>query len=153
VDIKKGKGRSKQIFLLASFLLVLVAVIGCSSQQVYQSGSNNTGREQTDQASVIATSEMQNNKHSQLGLSCEQCHSEGVGSPVSQDQCLSCHQSMEAVATKTVAMEPNPHGPHHYDTADCTTCHAVHQKSQMMCSTCHAFNWIEELDEEKWEKL
>ncbi|MGE4271502.1 MAG: cytochrome c3 family protein [Desulfitobacterium sp.] len=152
--MSKRKGSSsklKLLILLGSLIFVLVAVIGCGTQQEAKAPAANQPA-QPSQPAVAQISQMPNN-HAKMGLGCNSCHGDTVGGPVAQDKCLNCHKSMAEVATKTVDMTPNPHGPHHYDTADCTTCHAVHDKSTMMCSTCHAFPWIEELDPEVWEKL
>ena len=149
---KRSKSRAKLFILLCCFVLISATVIGCSSSE-QATGTKNAPNGNTEQISTAELADKQNHNHSQAGLSCNQCHGENLGTPVSQDQCLSCHGSMETVAAKTEAMEPNPHGPHHYDTADCTVCHRVHEKSEMMCATCHNFPWINELDQEKWETL
>lgn len=75
---------------------------------------------------------------------------------VSQDTCLSCHDSYEALAEKTAAYQGlvdsegtvvNPHAlpasDNHADVT-CTNCHAVHvaganpeEKSKSTCTSCH----------------
>ena len=157
IGVRTGKeGPSAQFklaFLLGCLLFVFIAVMGCDGQQAASQTKPQGSAGEGGQAALVNTGEQADNTHSKMGLQCEQCHEQGVENPVKQEQCLSCHKGMAEVALLTKEKEPNPHGPHHYDTADCTTCHSIHAKSQMMCSTCHDFPWINELDEELWTKL
>ena len=139
----------KLLLLIVGIIFVTAAAIGCGAQKEEQPKQQETAQQST-QTPATQTGDRQNNSHSKMGVNCNQCHTDTEGQKVATEQCLSCHKSMQEVALKTKNMEPNPHGPHHYDTADCTVCHSIHGKSQMMCSECHDFEWIKELGD-KWE--
>lgn len=142
LDNKGGSFKGKFLILMFT-LFVVIAIIGCAAQN---QGQQN---QQTTQPPTAQTAEHQNNSHSKMGIKCEQCHTV-EGQPVTRQQCSSCHKSMDDLISKTKNMDPNPHGPHHYDLEDCSICHSVHDKSQMMCYQCHDFPWMKELGE-NWE--
>ncbi|MEL1134649.1 cytochrome c3 family protein [Desulfitobacterium sp. THU1] len=142
-----GSLKGKLLVLMLGLLVIIVAVIGCTTQNKNQPNQPNI--QQGSQPPTTQTADRQNNSHSKMGVKCEQCHVT-EGKPVTKQQCQSCHKNIEDLRAKTKDMDPNPHGPHHYDLEDCTICHSVHGKSQMMCSQCHDFPWIKELDKE-WE--
>ena len=62
-----------------------------------------------------------------------------VGAKVKNERCLVCHQSYEALAERTKALNPNPHKTH-LGNVRCTDCHAGHQQGKLMCNDCHKFN-------------
>ncbi len=79
-------------------------------------------------------------RHMKKGIQCAQCHSNNdVTKPVRKAECLTCHQSYEAMAKRTSGVEPNPHY-NHYGDRDCSTCHKGHQQSVVSCNTCHKFS-------------
>jgi cytochrome c nitrite reductase small subunit len=101
------------------------------------------------------------NKHEQENVTCQDCHQssyldkakEGVKfitgqyeNPlprlkVSNQFCLDCHESYQAVAAKTANLTPNPHENPHDPNLDCTACHKMHTQSEVYCSMCHSFDW------------
>jgi fumarate reductase flavoprotein subunit len=77
-------------------------------------------------------------RHVALGMKCSDCHGEGAKKPVSGDKCLSCHESIDAVAKQTNGvLDPNPHAGHVGDL-DCTLCHHGHKANELYCNTCHS---------------
>lgn len=143
-----GSSKGKLLLMLVSALIVLVVVIGCGTKK--EDVAKQTPQPPT-QAPATQTGDKVNNSHSKMNVNCNQCHAgaDTTKKPTT-DQCLTCHKSQAEVALKTADKKPNPHGPHHYDTADCTVCHSVHAKSQMICATCHDFTWMKDLGD-SWD--
>jgi hypothetical protein len=57
---------------------------------------------------------------------------------VSSKDCLSCHESIEALAAATAKLKPNPHdSPHYGKELDCELCHHEHSLSENFCAQCH----------------
>ncbi len=79
-------------------------------------------------------------RHKALKFDCAACHGEAKPtSAASQKACLTCHQSLEAVADKTKDYVKNPHRNHLTDAADveCTQCHNGHKADSPVCNKCH----------------
>jgi hypothetical protein len=78
-------------------------------------------------------------KHRQeAGMECADCHEGTPIKPLSSTDCLSCHESFEAVAATTASSKPNPHDSPHYGKAlDCELCHHEHTPSENFCAQCH----------------
>jgi cytochrome c len=79
-------------------------------------------------------------RHKQRGLTCAACHKEEkpkMEAPA--EACLACHESIEAVAEKTVNLKPNPHKNHVTEAMDveCTQCHYSHKADDPICQRCH----------------
>ena len=55
-------------------------------------------------------------------------------------QCVSCHQSLDAVAKRTQKVDPNPHY-NHLVGLDCVECHKGHRQSVNMCAGCHNIHY------------
>lgn len=82
--------------------------------------------------------------HMLNGITCEACH--GVTAspgPLSTEQCLACHGSLEELATRTADVRPhNPHStPHGPTFAACDLCHKQHSRSENFCAQCHDFEY------------
>lgn len=76
-------------------------------------------------------------RHMKKGIQCAQCHSNNdVNKPVRKAECLTRHQSYEAMAKRTDGVDPNSHY-NHYGDRDGSTCHKGHQQSVVSCNTCH----------------
>ena len=96
----------------------------------------------TASLSMAANGNFLANRHAQMGVKCEQCHKAKMpkaGAKVKNERCLACHQSYEALAERTKALNPNPHKTH-LGNVRCTDCHAGHQQGKLMCNDCHKFN-------------
>ena len=79
--------------------------------------------------------------HKERGLTCAACHKEEQPkTAASGEACLTCHNSIEAVAEKTKDFERNPHKNHITDGSDvaCTQCHQGHKDNISLCHQCHA---------------
>ena len=79
-------------------------------------------------------------RHQSRGLSCDACHGEAQPkSAAPAKSCLSCHQSLEAVAEKTKDYMYNPHKNHLTRSSDveCTQCHHGHKADTPACFQCH----------------
>jgi hypothetical protein len=78
-------------------------------------------------------------KHQQRGqMECSSCHETTPPKPLSSKDCLSCHESFEAVAAATAKSKPNPHdSPHYGKELDCELCHHEHSPSENFCAQCH----------------
>jgi hypothetical protein len=78
--------------------------------------------------------------HKQRGMTCLVCHKEAKPkTDASPEVCLTCHQSMEAVAEKTADRFPNPHKNHVTEAMNlvCTQCHHGHKADTPLCLQCH----------------
>jgi hypothetical protein len=78
-------------------------------------------------------------RHGALGMGCDSCHKEAAFEKVSQDACLTCHESLDAVAAKAADFFPDPHSNHIMGTAKvtCLQCHQGHKADVSMCHQCH----------------
>jgi hypothetical protein len=79
--------------------------------------------------------------HKERGLTCAACHKEEQPkTAASGEACLTCHNSIEAVAEKTKDFDRNPHKNHITDSSDveCTACHQGHKDNISLCHQCHA---------------
>jgi hypothetical protein len=79
-------------------------------------------------------------RHKDLKVECAACHGDAEKkSAPSEKVCLTCHQSLEAVAEKTKDFVKNPHKNHLTEAADveCTQCHNGHKADTPVCNTCH----------------
>ena len=106
------------------------------------------------------------NKHAEEGVTCHDCHTEPLSESVhkgvkyvtgdyedplekrdfgTREFCTECHAFDEVKETTDFA-EGNPHSSHNGDQ-ECSTCHSMHQPSEVMCQECHTFEWMDELDE------
>jgi hypothetical protein len=82
--------------------------------------------------------------HQLSGVTCVMCHPPtGPPGPLSTEQCLTCHGSLEQVAARTAATRPNnPHAsPHGKTYMSCDLCHYQHARSENFCTLCHAFEY------------
>jgi len=78
--------------------------------------------------------------HKEHGLDCKACHKEEPPkTAASEESCLVCHKSMEAVAERTKDFEKNPHKNHLLEVSDvaCTDCHHGHSATTAICERCH----------------
>jgi hypothetical protein len=78
--------------------------------------------------------------HKSLNIGCAACHGEEKPTTAATEKtCLTCHQSLEAVAEKTKDYVKNPHKNHLTEAADveCTQCHNGHKADTPVCNTCH----------------
>lgn len=77
-------------------------------------------------------------------LSCTSCHQTEVQTAPSSQTCLTCHESVDAVAQRTARLNErgiNPHDNYHYGkNADCLMCHREHRASYDACNECHDFS-------------
>lgn len=76
-------------------------------------------------------------------LACTSCHQMDASTPPSTESCLTCHESIDAVAKRTAYLNErgiNPHDNYHYGkNADCLMCHREHRASYDACNECHDF--------------
>lgn len=82
--------------------------------------------------------------HQLHGITCNQCHPEGTPpGPLTTEQCLACHGSLEEVIARTATTRPhNPHGsPHGKTYLACDLCHHQHAWSENFCLLCHDFEY------------
>lgn len=82
------------------------------------------------------------NRHMAHGVDCVSCHGTKTPQPgavVDNKNCLTCHQSYEALAKRTEKLEPNPHFSH-LGNVRCSDCHSGHQQPKLLCNDCHKFN-------------
>ena len=77
-------------------------------------------------------------QHKAAGLDCQSCHKDGPKKAVESDQCLTCHESFQAVAKRTKDLNPNPHDNHMTQNTECTQCHHGHRANDNVCMTCHS---------------
>jgi hypothetical protein len=80
-------------------------------------------------------------RHKERGLTCAACHKEEQPkTAASEGACLTCHNSIEAIAERTKDFERNPHKNHVTDSSDiaCTACHQGHKANISLCDQCHA---------------
>ena len=108
----------KKVFLLAAAAAILLAGINLAEEK----GSFTVDR------------------HKSRGLTCTACHGEEQPkAAASAKACMACHKSLEAVAERTAAFEPNPHSNHLTQSSDveCTQCHHGHKDDTPVCHQCH----------------
>ncbi len=92
-------------------------------------------------------------RHKERGLSCAACHKEEQPkTAASQESCLVCHSSIEAVAERTKDFGMNPHRNHLLDGSDvaCTDCHKGHMADTPACHQCHTGMKFEKAKEVSW---
>lgn len=78
-------------------------------------------------------------KHAAQGISCSDCHlTDNPTKKAKMSECLKCHESYEAVASKTASLAPNPHKSHQGELK-CNLCHKVHSPNTLYCNSCHGF--------------
>ena len=78
--------------------------------------------------------------HKERGLACAACHKEEQPkTAASGEACLTCHNSIEAIAERTKNFNKNPHKNHLTDSSDiaCTECHQGHKANISLCNQCH----------------
>ncbi|MFC1531789.1 cytochrome c3 family protein [Thermodesulfobacteriota bacterium] len=91
------------------------------------------------------TSDHLDNIHAKNMVACSSCHGPRLpnnAAIVPMARCLSCHYSYEKIAKETVSEEfpdINPHDSHNGEI-ECTSCHHLHQTSQLYCLECHDFD-------------
>jgi fumarate reductase flavoprotein subunit len=88
-------------------------------------------------------------KHLKAGITCEQCHTEGIPTKstskgnlpkiATAKRCLQCHGSYKQIAESTKNYDTPLYNPHssHYGDINCYQCHRVHQTSVLFCTSCH----------------
>jgi fumarate reductase flavoprotein subunit len=79
-------------------------------------------------------------RHKARGLACDACHSEAQPkAPATAKACLTCHQSLTAVAERTKDFDKNPHNNHLTESSEieCTQCHHGHTADTPVCHQCH----------------
>ncbi len=85
-------------------------------------------------------------RHQARGVSCEACHktvaptAAPASSKLATQQCLSCHESYEKLASRTNKERHNPHMSHE-GKIPCNDCHKSHQASVDYCAECHQFGF------------
>jgi hypothetical protein len=79
--------------------------------------------------------------HTSSGIACTACHSETPPEPRPGFAiCVACHGTMIGTDSPVPAQGPDPHRSPHLgpdETPDCTSCHRVHQPSEVSCTMCH----------------
>jgi hypothetical protein len=85
------------------------------------------------------TGPVKTSKHKKYAeLTCNDCHLKTKPEPLTTEQCLSCHGSLEKVAEATKDLDPDPHNsPHYGPELDCDLCHHEHSVSENFCAQCH----------------
>lgn len=79
--------------------------------------------------------------HKEAGLTCEDCHGTKTPNKVAtEENCLSCHESREAVEERTKKDDPNPHFGHD-GSIGCNDCHKEHEMSVLYCDQCHQWGY------------
>jgi cytochrome c nitrite reductase small subunit len=110
------------------------------------------------------------NKHAAEGEECHDCHEPNLSTQIDEgikfvtgnyedpleerefprEDCLECHDDFESIKAATNYEYSNPHDSHNGEQ-ECTLCHKMHKKSEVMCAQCHYFGWIVDLDD-SWNK-
>ncbi len=79
-------------------------------------------------------------------MECDTCHL--ASGELSNDnlsheneQCVSCHGSMDEIAAETKRDHYNAHDSHFPGDIACTSCHSGHEKSMVYCDSCHSFEF------------
>ena len=76
-------------------------------------------------------------------LTCNDCHLTTTPKPLTTEQCLSCHGSLEEMAEATKKLDPEPHNsPHYGSELDCDLCHHEHSLSENFCAQCHEWKLV-----------
>ncbi|SHH96194.1 cytochrome c3 family protein [Ferrimonas marina] len=79
------------------------------------------------------------------GLTCQDCHDQGIKKYPSDQACLSCHNVddlAEATAREGKDKWQNPHNNLHFGKeTPCTECHGEHQPKEHLCAQCHTFDY------------
>ncbi len=96
------------------------------------------------------------NTHAQLGIPCQECHPQSIGTLVSEvvstirhtyddpltqikvpaAECFRCHGDYQTLAERTSDLIQNPHDSH-WGPLDCGVCHKMHRDSIDYCAGCH----------------
>lgn len=81
-------------------------------------------------------------KHTQVGVTCYDCHQEETPSqkPVAEESCMACHGDFPAMAALTKGLTVNPHKippKPHPGPFTCTDCHRQHKPPVVKCLQCH----------------
>ncbi len=150
---------SRPLFYTAALLIATILIFtACSEKPVDSNQAQNPPlqQEQSPAQDWMQDIKYTSNSHTSMGIECGQCHTingSDFQKRVSNDTCFACHgQNYETLAAVTDDLEPNPHAPYHYEDMECGLCHQPHGQSEVYCQQCHDFNWINELDSEKWAK-
>ncbi len=88
-------------------------------------------------------------RHKKRDITCNACHGEEQPkTPALAEACLTCHNSLEAVAEKTKDFDKNPHKNHLTESSDleCTQCHHGHKADTPICHQCHEGMKFEKLE-------
>jgi hypothetical protein len=79
--------------------------------------------------------------HTSAGIACTACHSETPPEPLPGFAiCVACHGTMIGTDSLVPVEGPDPHRSPHLgpdETPACTSCHLVHQPSEVTCTMCH----------------
>lgn len=75
------------------------------------------------------------------GIACSACHSQTPPEPEPGfATCVACHGTMTGIDSPLPVDGPDPHRSPHLgpdETPECTSCHQVHQPSEVTCTMCH----------------
>ena len=79
--------------------------------------------------------------HNLAGIACSACHSQTTPEPrPGFANCVACHGTMIGTDSPFPAEGPDPHRSPHLEVdepPDCTSCHQIHQSSEVTCTMCH----------------
>jgi hypothetical protein len=79
--------------------------------------------------------------HKLAGVACSACHKETAPEPKPRFAiCVACHGAVFGTDSPLRMKGPDPHRSPHLgldETPDCTSCHKVHQPSEVTCTMCH----------------
>lgn len=79
--------------------------------------------------------------HESAGVACNACHSDTPFDPrPGFAVCVACHGTMTGTDNTLMIEGPDPHRSPHLapdETADCTSCHRIHQPTEVTCTMCH----------------
>ena len=80
--------------------------------------------------------------HAKEDVTCSSCHGEALpllDDKPTNDRCLGCHESYEALAAKTPGKDHPSRNPHdsHLGPINCRVCHKAHDASINYCLECH----------------
>ncbi|ADD68715.1 hypothetical protein Dacet_1952 [Denitrovibrio acetiphilus DSM 12809] len=105
--------------------------------------------------------------HGDAGLTCADCHEEYIANGVSKkdsssklrkrdfgdDFCLRCHDKEEVDKEVVFPFGKGKVRPHsqHVGELNCSTCHSMHSKSDLLCAKCHVQPWMKTLPK-RWSE-
>ncbi len=75
--------------------------------------------------------------HKDAGVECVSCHGQDKKAVIPNQNCLTCHESYDALAEQTKDMHLNPHWSPHFLNLECTSCHQGHKTLDNFCQKCH----------------